>query len=178
MSPTNTNKAKTNIARATGLMAAGTCATSALRWVFRAGKHRTQSAEPRVRFPAEQIKAWTGIWNRATEETKKRVRATWAKTYAKLSKAKSRWQCVKGPIAACISTLLDVEWKPVGHNYWITPTPNGCSRSNEVSSEQCASFTGLGGRALHEILYRLEEDLDMQVWRHASTSHNGTGLDH
>ena len=66
--PTNTNKAKTNIARATGLMAAGTCATSVLRWVLRAGQHRTQSADPRVRIQSDQVKAWTGIWNRATDE--------------------------------------------------------------------------------------------------------------
>lgn len=49
--------------------------------------------------------------------------------------------------------------------------------SNEASSEHWASFTGLAGRAIHETLHRLEEDLDMQVWRHASTSHNGAGLD-
>ena len=39
------------------------------------------------------------------------------------------------------------------------------------------SFTGQRGRSLHEILYRLEEDLDMQLWKQASTSHNGAGLD-
>lgn len=57
-----------------------------------------------------------------------------------------------------------------------SPKPNGCSQSNEAITEQWASFTRLGRRALHEILYRLEEDLDMQVWRLASTSHNGAGL--
>ena len=46
MAPTSINKAKSNIAKATGLMAAGTCASSVLRWAFRKGRYITDSADP------------------------------------------------------------------------------------------------------------------------------------
>ena len=97
MAPTSTNKAKANVAKATGLMAAGTCATSVIKWAFRKGRIAASSADPRVRIPTEQIKAWTGMWNRASVELRARLRRAWVSTYAKLQQAKSKWQCVRGP---------------------------------------------------------------------------------
>jgi hypothetical protein len=46
MAPTSISKAKSNVARATGLMSAGTCASSVLRWAFRKNRFSTDSADP------------------------------------------------------------------------------------------------------------------------------------
>ena len=74
MAPSSINKAKTNIARATGLMAAGTCASSVLRWAFRKGRFTTDSADPRVSIPTRQVKSWTDLWNRLMMPRRKESR--------------------------------------------------------------------------------------------------------
>ena len=56
-----------------------------------------------------QVKSWTEIWNRSKDATKKRIRKAWVQTLVKLSDAKSRWQCVKGPITAAVATLMDID---------------------------------------------------------------------
>jgi len=177
MAPSSINVAKANIARATGLMAAGTCATSVIRWAFRKGRFATDSADPRVRIPTEQIKAWTGIWARATADTKMRIEKVWTETHVKLKRAKQRWQCVKGPIAASIATLIDAEWRPVKPTEWITPNSGSLSHSSKDTAGMAASFANFRGHEANQVLHRLEEDLEAKLWKEASTARNGQGLE-
>ena len=94
MAPSSIIKAKSNIAKVPGLMAAGTCSTSVIRWSFRKGRFSSDSADPRVRMPIEQVKSWIGLWNRAGQPLRQRIEKAWHSSLAKLSQAKSRWQCV------------------------------------------------------------------------------------
>jgi hypothetical protein len=54
MAPTSISKAKSNVARATGLMSSGTCATSVLRWAFRRSRFHVDTADPRVPSPQDK----------------------------------------------------------------------------------------------------------------------------
>ena len=108
---------------------------------------------------------------------KLRIKRAWMKTFVKMSDAKSRWQCVEGPIAAAIATLMDSDWQPVDPTAWITPESVGHSVSNNASSKQLACFTETQGHAAKQVLHRLEGDLEAAVWDNASSAHNGQGLE-
>ena len=95
----------------------------------------------------------------------------------KLTQAKQMWQVVRGPIAASVATLINAKWKPVDPTAWITSKTNGCSVSNEASSEQLADASHAEGHAANEVLHRLEEDLEAKLWKDACSAHNGSGLD-
>ena len=72
---------------------------------------------------------------------------------------------------------MDAEWQPAHPTQWMTPMASGVSLSNNDSSGHWARFTELNGKSVHEVLYRLEEDLGAKVWKNASTAHNGSGLE-
>ena len=94
-----------------------------------------------------------------------------------LSKAKSKWQCVKGPIAAAVATLMDIGWQPIDPSAWITSASTGLSLSSDASSKLLAGFTETQGHAVRQVLHRLEGDLEAAVWSKASLAHNGLGLE-
>lgn len=158
-------------------MSAGTCASSVLRWAFRKGRHRNETADPRVTIPLRQSKSWTDLWNRSKDATKEMIRKAWVRAFVKLSKAKSRWQCVKGPIAAAVATLMDIEWQPIDPSAWITSASTGLSLSSDASSKLLAGFTETQGHAVRQVLHRLEGDLEAALWGKASLAHNGLGLE-
>ena len=117
------------------------------------------------------------MWTRTKDAIKPRVRKAWAMSYAKLSKAKSRWQCVRGPISATIATLMEAGWKPVDPTNWIASESSGVSKSNVDSSKAMADFTKSEGLAAYEVLHRFEEDLEADIWKEASGARNGSGLE-
>ena len=128
-------------------------------------------------IPTKQIKSWTEIWNRNDGAMRIRIKRAWMKAMIKLGNAKSRWQCVRGPITAAIATLMDIDWQPIDPIAWITPESSGYSASSNASSNQIAGFTETQGHATQQVLFRLEGDLEAAVWTHASTANNGKGLE-
>ena len=72
---------------------------------------------------------------------------------------------------------MDADWQPAHPTQCMTPTASGVSLSNDASNGHWARFTELKGKSIHEVLYRLEEDLGAKVWKHASEAHNGSGLE-
>ena len=144
---------------------------------FRVGRFTTDSADARVRIPTQQVKSWTELWNRNNEATQRRIKRAWMSTMVKLKNAKSRWQCVRGPISAVVATLMGVSWQPIDPTTWITPKSSGYTKSNNSSSEQIACFTETQGHSVREVLHRLEGGLEAAVWLKASSAHNGSGLE-
>ena len=122
MAPTTVNKCKSNVAEATGLMGAGACATTAIKWTFRKGRFVSSSADPRVTIPLQKIRSWMSLWGRSNPHTKRRLKKSWHKLYRKLAQSKARWQCARGTASATICTLLDLGWKPIQPEKWITPS--------------------------------------------------------
>ena len=108
---------------------------------------------------------------------KQRIRRAWVKTLAKLTPARSKWQCVRGPISAAVATLIDVGWQPIDPSEWITSASDGTSLSGNASSNLLAGFTKTKGHAVRQVLHRLEGDLEADVWNKASLSYNGKGLE-
>ena len=89
MAPTTVNKCKPNIAEATGMMGAGACATSVIRWAFRKGKYADASADPRVCILYDHIKAWMAMYNRMSNPDKLRMARSCQRKYARMQKARS-----------------------------------------------------------------------------------------
>ena len=166
MSPTNMNTCKSNVAEATGLMGAGACATSVLKWSFRKGRLSNTTADPRVTLPLAQVKSWMMIWRRASTKVKSSISRVWHKLYRSLYYAKSRWQMVRGPASAAICTLLDMSWKPVNPNCWIEPTGN-----------LKATFDAIPGVTHHHVLDVIEQSLTQQLWLNASQAYCGDGME-
>ena len=162
MSPTQVDSCKSNVAEAIGLMGAGACATTAIKWSFVRGRFANSSADPRVTMPYTQIKAWIGLWRRSCKSIRTILRKTWQKLYRKLAKAKSRWQMVRGPASATISTLLDLGWKPVHPDSWITD-----------SGLEWARFDAVEGVTHHHVLHVIEQQLTQRLWCHAAGAHCG-----
>ena len=166
MAPTTINGCKTNILEATGMMGTGACATSVIRWAFRKGRYANISADPRVCIPYDQTKAWMAIHSRMSTPSKLQVEITWPKRWAKLKKAKSRWQCVKGPMDATIATLIDAGWQPVHPTTWIIP-----------GGQSMIDFDETPGISHYRVLHHFREGLETKLWKHASETHGGGGLE-
>ena len=116
-------------------------------------------------MPEEQIKAWIGLWRRSSRAKQVRITRQWPRLYRKLKTSNSTWACVNGPIAATIATLLDLRWKPITPTRWLTP------------EGLVGDFMKEPGISQHEILHKIHQQLEHQLWQHASTAFGGKGLD-
>ena len=72
---------------------------------------------------------------------------------------------------------MDIGWQPVDPSAWITSASNGTNLSGDASSNLIAGFTETKGRAVRQVLHRLEGDLEADVWSKASLAYNGQGLE-
>ena len=106
------------------------------------------------------------MYHRMNTADRKTVESKWAHKYAGLKYAKSRWQCVRGPIDATIATLLQAKWKPISPTHWIAPT-----------GEHTINFNDEEGISHHRVLHMLREGLEADLWQHASTADRGSGLE-
>ena len=164
MSPTTVNKCKSNIAEATGMMGAGACATSVIRWAFRKGKYTNASADPRVCIPYDHIKAWMAMYSRMSNANKIIVTKNWHRKHARMKNAKSKWQCVRGPMDATIATLMEARWKPESPTCWVTPDGDA------------TNFMYEKGISHHRVLHALRTGLEADLWKHAADADRGSGL--
>ena len=165
MAPTAVNQCKSKLAEATGIGGAGTCATSILRWCFRKGKYTRRSADPRVNMPLQQVQAWIKLWRGNTAHNRKRLGKTWPKTYRNLANAPNPWARVNGPAAATIVTLLDLNWKPISPCCWICPA----GKLHNLMEDE--------GLSQHEVVHKIRDQLNNELWSQAALSWNGTGLE-
>ena len=166
MSPTIVNKCKSNIAEATGMMGAGACATSVIRWAFRKGKYTNASADPRVCIPYDHIKAWMAMYSGMSNANKIIVTKNWHRKHARMKNAKSKWQCVRGPMDATIATLMEAKWKPESPTCWVTP--DGKYKTNFIHEH---------GVSHHRVLHALRTGLEADLWKHAAEADRGSGLE-
>jgi ribonuclease HI len=111
------------------------------------------------------VEEYSAFWLREPA-LRQRMEVTWQYHLKRMSQAppRRRWAEVRGPIAATIATLLDVDWVPRSSTEW--EHPNG-----EVW--ECLE----GPRDAAAVRAEFEETVRTQQWRRASKSHNGTGLE-
>ena len=165
MAPTTTNKCKSNIAASTGMMGAGACATSVIRWAFRKGKRSNASADPRVCIPYDQVQSWIAMYHRMDPNARRDTHRNWNSKLKRLRQAKSMWQCVRGPADATIATLLQAKWAPRTPSTWNSP------------DGKPYSFNLKEGITHHQVLYAFREGLEQDLWTHASKASRGSGLE-
>ena len=94
-----------------------------------------------------------------------RIRTQWKSVYRNISLASSKWNQVKGPMTAAIATLTDARWKPVQPTRWIMR-----------GGEAYADFGLEHGVSHHQVLHRLSDDLQNDLWEHAAEAYCGGGL--
>ena len=90
----------------------------------KAGKRQKMSSvgdryqDPGRTMMVQQVEAWFQLKKRwvGKEELLER---TWGLTVHRLEEASSRWQMVRGPLAATVAYLLDMGWQPRGSDEWL-----------------------------------------------------------
>ena len=104
----------------TGVNPSRQCVTSTLA-ITLGGRN-----DPAVKLRCDTVFQWIGMLF-DPRMCAKRVAGAWASMRLKLGGVgeKGRWGAVTGPLGACMATLLDLEWDPVGPGEWVSPpTPS------------------------------------------------------
>ena len=156
--PAHIAKMRHNIAVATGDQIPGTCNTTLLQWNFSKTKHQ---ADPCIKVPLQQLMTWLRLWN-ANLGDKSRITERWHNLHMELHRATNRWQLVRGPMGATISTLLDLGIKPAHPINWITS-----NYALNISHDK---------HSRHRVEHEVTELILKQIWNKASDQYNGKGL--
>jgi hypothetical protein len=94
------------------------------------------------------------------------IEKTWQATYAKLkSKGKNKWLNTKGPLAAVISTLMDIGWDPAEPTLW--QDFEGAWWNLDPTKPHMAQ----------QLCRHLQGQLRMHIWQRAATHNYGKGLE-
>ena len=103
-----------------------------LAWAFRRSNFKKcKSVDPKISLPIKQLSAWMRLYSEADEDKKQRILKCWHKTLRKLQHPGGRWMQARGPLAATICTLLDMEWKPLHPCKW-KPKDEDILNFNEI----------------------------------------------
>jgi hypothetical protein len=157
--PSHIQSLRRTAALATGLARKGGCTTALLHWEFGG------SADPGLSTPLAQLGAWFDLWTSAAEPLRARLRRAWLRALPALRPARSRWARVRGPLGATVATLLDLGWRPIAADIWLTP----------AGDESC-QLLGVPFARPH-ILQRIRETTLLRSWGAAATHHLGQGLE-
>ena len=107
---------------------------------------------------------WYQVWFAAEAAEKQDARFTWHQHLCNLLDVNAK--CCKsfGPVAATISALLEVGWKPIRPDFWEVDKLTTVSLSIQP-------FTRL------QITARATHDLQKKVWSQAAAHLHGKGLE-
>ncbi|CAK0897887.1 unnamed protein product, partial [Prorocentrum cordatum] len=134
----------------------GRCLTTSLAAAF-------DRRDPAKALRREQVLAWLRLW-REYPEYHTRIARSWDSIRSRLRLAGSRrWRVSKGPIAATISTLLDIGWDPVSPMVWSSDEQFEWHIPS-VASPEFDNFHG----DFTDILDDIEATIDRQLWRAAA----------
>ena len=110
-SPTQTDLLREMFAGATGVAGVDICPRTALALSL------DDVDDPLVKAAKEQIKFWIDFWiNNAPLHLS--INKYWGVTWQRLKGDKDRWKKARGPIAATICVLLDLQWLPMRADLW------------------------------------------------------------
>ena len=70
----------------------------------------------------QQVELWFRLCCSYLSDARGLLSMAWTQTVERLNVAKSRWQVVKGPLAAMVAILLDLGWTPLKVDLWVKPT--------------------------------------------------------
>ena len=113
-SPAQINRTREVFAAASAVPGVDICARTALAITFGEGE------DPAIKAAIDQVEFWIDFWLNNVH-LQKRIRRYWGVTWLKFKQDNDRWKQVKGPVAAIISVLLDLDWIPMRHDMWKDP---------------------------------------------------------
>ena len=149
---------RTEAVRTLGLEMAGHSTTAVLAVAL------GELADPAVKVPVATIMQWLQI-ARSQFEHYPGLPSMWRLAVkAAKSRRERRWQAVKGPMTATISTLLDCGWEPEEWNQWLDP--NGHLWSLADADDKVINV-----KTCDAMLRVLRQDVLRQKWATSSISH-------
>jgi hypothetical protein len=78
--------------------------------------------DPEVELQVKQVGTWLDLWWDVTVAEKEELTCAWRKIRDELTGApeSKRWARVAGPIAATVTTLLELGWQPLQPDFWLS----------------------------------------------------------
>ena len=160
MSPTATGKLVTQLASATGISAKGRCATTAIAIALGPDK------DPRITLPIQQADLWINLWR--FDPTLRALSARHWKDALVRVKSKdgvgANWNMVLSPWTAFMAILLDQGWCLDDVARWKDPQGDDWIPNFQAPKESFLQVIGSFASAA--------------VWKNASASWQGKGLEH
>ncbi|OLP81585.1 hypothetical protein AK812_SmicGene37862 [Symbiodinium microadriaticum] len=83
--------------------------------------HWERDQDPLFYLAKQQLQLWMRLAGNAKICTRRFLETVWQQSLCVLSRAKHRWQVVKGPLAAFQALLLDHGWNPLAVDRWLDP---------------------------------------------------------
>ena len=107
MAPTTVKRMRTLAAKASGSYAGlgQTHVAMRLNWAV----HQ----DPLNFVTKQQVELWFRLYCSYPSDARGLLSMAWTQTVERLNVTKSRWQVVKGPLAATVAILLDLGWTPL-----------------------------------------------------------------
>ena len=164
--PTRLAQRARDAAQATGFGGKGLCRVTAL--ALTAGVHN----DPRVAAPIEQLMTWLQLWKRASVLRRRSITKCWFHTVWYLKLAKNRWQCVRGPLAATVATLMDLGARPTHPARWKFEAFSGAGSEKTFYFDLDSSTN-----AELRLKFWLQDYLVARLWAEAAVRFNGRGLE-
>jgi ribonuclease HI len=155
LAPTTLRYLRGTIANMTGCKRPGGCSTTSIRMSF------GMDADPHILCRRQLFDNWLYILDTLEDETQA-LQLAWKKMATVLTRAKSRWQRLRGTMATVIATLLDLQWRPMQADIWQD------SDGEEFNLRRCDRARLLD--------FALKGAAEEAVWKKASRGHLGRGL--
>ena len=108
--------------------------------------------DPGRTLMVQQVEAWFQLKKRWTGK-EDLLERTWGLTVQKLEEASSRWQMVKGPLAATVAYLLDLGWQPRDSDEWLDT--RGARHTMHTPQQEC--------RVLDLLQQTYQEEMDRRI---------------
>ena len=108
--------------------------------------------DPGRTLMVQQVEAWFQLKKRWTGK-EDLLERTWGLTVQKLEEASSRWQMVKGPLAATVAYLLDLGWQPRDSDEWLDT--RGARHTMHTPQQEC--------RVLDLLQQTYQEEVDRRI---------------
>ena len=154
LAPSTLRQLRGTIANMTGCKRPGGCSTTSIRMSF------GMDSDPHVFCRRQLFDNWFYILDTLDDE--RPLQIAWRKMTTALTRAKNRWQRVRGTMAAVIATLLDLQWLPRQAGIWQD------SDGEEFDVRRCDRSQLLE--------FAPKSAAEEAVWKRASRSHLGGGL--
>ena len=108
------------------------------------------------------------LYQEASDDKKTEIKKQWPKKLRQLEDAGTRWMRTRGPMAAAISTLLDMQWRAPHPTKWLPPL--GDEEDNEVMN-----FAEHESILEHKVAHYAKHTATKKMWAEAENNFQNKG---